>query len=505
MKDVFRTNFYLICAAIFQTSSTLTIKLYLNIYKNQKSHPYILTCIYFITYLIFSIKYFYEIPNQLDENLNQKSKSSYSNESEEEYNNDDDQEKPRVRRKSSIDLYKRNSVITLNSQEKSDSLPDDGSIKKNCRKIKHYYCWKKEIVYPSILLGLGYGINIYSLGKINIILYQVMNGCVLICQFKLMKTNEIYNIKPQRVAGGIIVVMSILGFLIYHLIKTDCEVSYLFFVLFSFLSDIAIGFAKFYNYSTIQRHSLSFIILSRKMFFGKDDKILTDEDDNGNENINEENNDNNSEETYEEKYIKNENLLPSLSCTKTKNDFYGNKYDYYCYEKIVFYEGILCFFGWLLLVFCLSFVKCPDSFDNIIKEYVCNNCTTVSGYESFFDNYEMNLIDIFEKENKSQLLKTLLKYPIFSIVFIIILIVSEFFNHVCFQNVFYGKYKTKCVLMLTPTVAIILWIISYYLKKFSLYNNSIFYYLQIDTIKSSEIVSCGFMILGSFVSYLKIV
>lgn len=510
MKDIFKTNFYLICAVIFQTLSTLSIKLFLNIFKNSKRHPYIITCIYFITYLLFSIKYFYEIPHKappskVDTKENNNIISTSINEEEDE--------KPRQRRQS-INLYKRRNIITINSKKKNDSLPDDNSIKKNCGTIKHSYCWKREIFFPSLLLGIGYGINIYTLGKINIILYQVMQSCVIICQFKILKTKEIYNINPQKVAGSIIVVMSVLGFLIYHLIKSDYEISYLFFVLFNFLSDIGIGFGKFYNYYTIERHSLNFIILTRRSFKEKEGRLYGDDEEEEEENESEDINKNIKEKKNNDSDL-------------NTDDIEEDEYEYYCYERIVFYEGILCFFSWLLLVVSLSFVKCPSipiassspsSYSNnnnnntfinnfyltIIKEFVCNNCTTVSGYESFFDNYEMTIIDNFKSEKKNETFQKILKFPIFSILFIIIFVVSEFFNHVSFQNVFYGKYKTKCILMLTPIVAGILWVATYYIKKMSLKENNFFYHLQLETINLSEIVSCGFMILGTFVAYIKI-
>ena len=55
MKNASKKFYYLFLSIIFQTLSVLSMKFYLSLFKDEKSHPYILTTVYFVTYLLFII------------------------------------------------------------------------------------------------------------------------------------------------------------------------------------------------------------------------------------------------------------------------------------------------------------------------------------------------------------------------------------------------------------------------------------------------------------------
>ena len=109
------------------------------------------------------------------------------------------------------------------------------------------------------MLVIRHGINIYTLGKINVISHQRINGSVIICFFRLIKCKEIAKIKSNKVFVGITDVLSILSFITYHLYVLPVEISYLFLVIFSYFSSMIICWAKFNNYKTIKRYSIEFI------------------------------------------------------------------------------------------------------------------------------------------------------------------------------------------------------------------------------------------------------
>ena len=67
MKNISNKLFYMFLSIIFQTSSVFSIKFYLNIFKDSKSHPYIITSIYFITYLLFIIIFYSGLPKKKKE------------------------------------------------------------------------------------------------------------------------------------------------------------------------------------------------------------------------------------------------------------------------------------------------------------------------------------------------------------------------------------------------------------------------------------------------------
>ena len=113
---------------------------------------------------------------------------------------------------------------------------------------------------------------------------------------------------------------------------------------------------------------------------------------------------------------------------------------YFSYEKIIFYEGVLCFGFWTIIIFIFSFIKCPETNYSLFKIFICNNCTTMSGYETFFNSKEMIIFN--NVQYKNELIKYIYNYPICTIIFIIIIIITEFFYHFSFEKLFQGKYKT---------------------------------------------------------------
>ena len=488
MKNISKKIYYLFLAIIFQTLSVLSMKLYLSLFKEQKSHPYILTGIYFVTYLLFIIIFFSGIPRKKQEKKNNLPKS---------INNF-------RKRVNSLKLYKRNSIITIDVNDEKKEKIKNKTDEKNmeiCNNCPNYYCIKNEVIYPSFLLIIGHGINIYTLGKINIILHQMMNGSILICLFRLIKSKEITKIKPNKVVAGIIDVFSVLIFIIYHLFSSGFYLSYLFFILFNFFSSMIICYAKYYNFKTIHRYSIKFISNTIKIGEtkeNKEEKLIekgnsdsainnTEEDDESNENENE-NENRNEEETNN-----------NSNSNSNKNN--KNINHYFSYEKIIFYEGLICFCFWFIFIIITSFIKCPNSKDSFIKIFICNNCTTVSGIDSFFKSKEMIIFNNMQYKNK--IVQYIYNYPLFSIIFILIIIVTEFFYHFSFQKIFQGKYKTKLVVLLNPIVSLIIFGIGYFGKK---YSNADSFLDQIipNIITPSEFIVCLFLFLGSIVTFLRI-
>ena len=102
MKNVSSKIYYLFLSVIFKTISVISMKLYLGLFRDQKSHPYILTAIYFITYLLFIIIFYSGIPKKKKEN---------------QKNNLPNSIKVFRKRVNSIKLYKRSSIITIDVNE----------------------------------------------------------------------------------------------------------------------------------------------------------------------------------------------------------------------------------------------------------------------------------------------------------------------------------------------------------------------------------------------------
>lgn len=486
MKNVSSKIYYLFLSVIFKTISVISMKLYLGLFRDQKSHPYILTAIYFITYLLFIIIFYSGIPKKKKEN---------------QKNNLPNSIKVFRKRVNSIKLYKRSSIITIDVNEekkqKHENKVDQNKMEifNNC---PNYYCIKNEVILPSILLSVGHGINIYTLGKINIILHQMMNGSVLICLFRLIKSKEIAKIKPNKVVAGIIDIFSILSFIIYQLYFSEFEISYLFFILITFFSSAIICCSEYYNYNTIHRYSINFISSNIKMGDKKENKeeslIEKYNYNNGINNIDDEENNEND----------NSNEDTNSNCGSSDDDNIKKKKNnnhYFSYEKIIFYEGALCFCFWFLFILVSSFIKCPESNESFVKLFICNNCTTVSGIESFFNSKEMIIFNNFQYKNKIVLY--IYNYPLCTIIFVIIIIVTEFFSHFSFHKIFLGKYKTKLIVLLHPIVSAILFGIGYFGKK---YSNADSFLDQIlpNIINPSELIVCLSLLLGSIVTYLRI-
>ena len=483
MKNISTKLYYLFLSVIFQTLSVLSMKFYLSLYKEQKSHPYILTAIYFVTYLLFIIIFYSGLPKKKQEKNNLPKCINIFR-----------------KRVNSIKLYKNNSIITIDdNEEKKENKKEKVNIHNTelCNNCPDYYCIKNEVVYPSVLLIIGHGINIYTLGKINIILHQMMNGSILICLFRLIKCKEITKIKPNKVVAGIIDVFSVLIFLIYHLFSSGFEISYLFFILFNFFSSMIICYAKYYNFKTIHRYSIKFISSNIKIGDNKEnkeEKLIEKSDNNAINNIDEEENNHNEEEI-------DSNSNGSNDSKDSKDKKKKNNNHYFSYEKIIFYEGAICFCFWLIFIFVTSFIKCPDSKNSFVKIFICNNCTTISGIDSFFKSKEMIIFNNMQYKNK--IVQYIYDYPLCSIIFILIIIVTEFFYHFSFQKIFQGKYKTKLIVLLNPIVSLIIFGIGYLGKK---YSNSDSFLDQIvpNIITPSELIVCLCLLLGSIVTFLRI-
>jgi hypothetical protein len=195
------------------------------------------------------------------------------------------------------------------------------------------------------------------------------------------------------------------------------------------------------------------------------------------------------------------NSIDSYTSKKFKNHIKKKKSQYFSYEKIVFYEGVLCFFFWSLLIFISSFIKCPESNHSIFKRFVCNNCTTMSGYETFFNSKELIIFD--NVQYKNELIKYIYNYPICTIIFTIIIIITEFFYHFSFEKIFQGKYKTKLILLLNPIVALVVFGLEFVGKKFSDADSFLDKIIP-DNVNISELILCFCLFIGSIVSYLKI-
>ena len=490
MKNVSRKLYYFFLSVIFQTSSALTMKFYLNLFKDQKSHPYILTAIHFIPYLLFIIIFYSGIPKKKPETKKSNLPKSI---------------KVFRKRVNSIKLYKRNSIITIDvNEEKKQKLKTQNEENKEiCNNCPNYFCIKNEVIYPSIFLVIGHGISIYTLGKMNIILHQMIKGSVIICFFRLLKSKEIAKIKPNKVLAGIIDIFSVLGFIVYHLFVSGFEISYLFFILFSFFSSMIICSAKFYNFKTIRRYSINFISNNIKIGEIKEKKENLIEKNNCENGINnaddEENNDNensNDEDSNSNGGSSDENDNNNNGKKKKKNKNY-----YFSYDKIIFYDGAICFIFFLIFIFITSFIKCPDNKDSFIKIFICNNCTSVSGIESFFTSKEMIIFNNDHYKNK--VVQYIYNYPLCSIIFIILLIFTQFFNHFSFQKIFQGKYKTKLIVLLSPTVCLCILGIEYFGKNHLDIDNLLDQIVP-NIITPSELIICLCLFLGSIVSYLKI-
>ena len=485
MKNVSKKIYYFFLTIIFQTSSVLSMKFYLSLFKDKKSHPYILSAIYFTTYLLFYIIFYSGLPKKKPENKKHLPKFI----------------KVCRKRVNSIKLYKKNSIITIDANdEKKEKQKNEENKMEICNNCPNYYCIKNEIIYPSILLVIGHGINIYTLDKINIILHQMINGSVMICFFRLLKCKEIAKIKPNKVVAGIIDVISILSFIAYHLYVSGVEISYLFFVLFSFFSSMIICWAKFYNFKTIKRYSIKFISNTIKIGEIKEKKENLIEKNEYENSIN-----NNPEEEKNEAEIENEDDSNSNGGSSDENDNNNkkkkNNNHYFSYEKIIFYEGAICIIFWIVFIFITSFIKCPKSKDSFVKLFICNNCTSVSGIESFFLSKEMIIFDNFQYKNK--IVQIIYNYPLCSIIFIIILIVTQFFYHFSFQKIYQGKYKTKLIILLNPIVSLIIFGIGYFGEKYS-DADSFLEKIVPKVITQSEIIVCISLFLGSVVTYLRI-
>ena len=495
MKNVSSKLYYMFLSIIFQTSSIFSIKFYLSLFKDNKSHPYIITSIYFMTYLLFIIIFYSGLPKKKKENKK---------------NNVPKCIKVFRKRVNSIKLYKNNNIITIDPHEEKREKKKhqiEANNEEICNNCPNYYCIKNEVIYPSILLIIGHGINIYTLGKINIILHQMINGSVLICLFRLIKCKEIAKIKPNKVVAGIIDVFSIVSFIVYHLYTSGFEISYLFFILFCFFSSMIICWAKFFNFKTIQRYSINFISSNLKIDEKKEKNENLLEKNNCNNGINsinnidnEENNDNqnsNEDDSNSNGSSSDENENNNNNNIKKKK----NNNHYFSYEKIIFYEGLICLSFWIIFIIITSFIKCPQNGDSFIKIFICNNCTTVSGIESFFKSKDMIIFNNIQY--KSKLVKYIYSYPLCSSFFIIIIIVTEFFSHFSFQKIFIGKYKTKLVVLINPIVSLIIFGIGYFGKKYSDVD-SFLEQIVPNIITPSELIVCLSLFLGSVVTYLRI-
>ena len=265
--------------------------------------------------------------------------------------------------------------------------------------------------------------------------------------------------------------------------------------------------AKYYNYNTIHRYSIDFI--SNNITIGDKgdakEEILIENSDYI-ENSNKKSDEINSINSAEDIDINStgsslNNSIENSSSQKTKKKKKKKKNQYFSYEKIVFYEGVLCFFFWLLLIFIISFIKCPENNRSIFKVFVCNNCTTMSGYETFFNSKELIIFN--NVQYKNELIKYIYNYPICTIIFIIIIIITEFFYHFSFEKIFQGKYKTKLVLILNPIVALVVFGLRILGKKFSDVDSFVEKILP-ENLNISELILCIALFIGSIVSYLKI-
>ena len=483
MKNIAKKLYYLFLTILFQTISISAIRLYLNLFKDHKSHPYIITGVYFISYLLFIIIFYFSLP---------KKKKNESFVGENTFR----------KRVNSLKLYKRNSILTI--EEDKRYKKNKNKFQSNCPNI---YCIKNEIIYPSILLSIGQGINIYTLGKIDVTLFLMINGSILITLFRILKSKGISKIKPNKVVSAIIEIVSILIFIIYNLCISGLEISYLFFILFTFFASLLVCFAKYYNFKTIHRYNIDFISNTIKIDKEENkEEILIENNEENDEHIND-NGIINSINTLEDKE---DNISTGSSSSndsdnaidyKIKNKKNKSNNSYFSYEKIIFYEGVLCFCFWTIIIFIFSFIKCPETNDSLFKIFICNNCTTMSGYETFFNSKELIIFN--NVQYKNELIKYIYNYPICTIIFIIIIIITEFFSHFSFEKIFQGKYKTKLVIILNPIVSLIIFGIECLGKNYS-ETDSFLEKILPNNINISEQILCLGLFLGTIVSYLKI-
>ena len=213
MKNIAKKFYYIFLTILFQTISLTSMRVYLTFFKDHKSHPYIITGIYFISYLLFIIIFYFNLPKK-------------------KRNNSSDSDNILRKRANSIKLYKRNSIITVEEDKKNkDDKKKLKNKKDECKQCPNVYCIKNEVVYPSILLSFGQGFNIYTLGKINVTVFLMLNGSILICLFRIMKSRKLTKIKFNKIISLIIIVLSLITFIIYNLCVSDLDISYLFFII----------------------------------------------------------------------------------------------------------------------------------------------------------------------------------------------------------------------------------------------------------------------------------
>ena len=495
MKNVSKKLYYLFLAIIFQTFSISAMRLYLNLFKDHKSHPYIITGVYFMSYLLFIIIFYLSLPKKKKNDLS-------------------DSDNIFRKRANSIKLYKRNSIITIEEDKKNKKR--NRIIKNNksdfCNQCPNVYCLKNEVIYPSILLSIGQGINIYTLGKINVPLFIMINGNILICLFRIMKSREIRKIKPNKVISGVFATFSILAFIVYHLCVSELEIKYLFFVLFTFFASIMVCSAKYFNFRTIYRYNINFIsnnIIICEKTENKEEILIENEDEKEESNKNNEIiNSINYIDECSNKSKEDDNISTGSSSGDGDNIEDNNKKKginrinhYFSYEKIIFYEGSLCFCFWVIIIFIFSFIKCPENNYSIFKIFICNNCTTMSGYETFFNSKELIIFNNVQYKNK--LIKYIYEYPLCSIIFIIIIIITQFFHHFSFEKIFHGKYKTKLVIILYPIISAIIIGLECLGKKYS-EEDSFLEQIVPKNIYPSEIILCSALFTASILSYIKI-
>ena len=322
-----------------------------------------------------------------------------------------------------------------------------------------------------------------------------------------MKSRKLTKIKFNKIISLIIIVLSLITFIIYNLCVSDLDISYLFFILLNFFASVMICSAKYYNYNTIHRYSIDFI--SNNITIGdkgdtKEEILLENNDfiEDTNKKINEINSINSVNEEENNSTGGSLNIaIDDSSNKKNKKQKKKKKKQYFSYEKIVFYEGVLCFFFWLLLIFIISFIKCPENNRSIFKIFVCNNCTTMSGYETFFNSKELIIFN--NVQYKNELIKYIYNYPICTIIFIVIIVITEFFYHFSFEKIFQGKYKTKLILLVNPIVALVLFGLRILGKKFSDVDSFLEKIIP-EKLNISELILSLALFIGSIVSYLKI-
>jgi hypothetical protein len=229
-----------------------------------------------------------------------------------------------------INLYKKNGIITIDvSDEKNKkNINGDNSKDKICKICPNYYFFKKEVIYPSIFFIFGVGLNIYSLGKINILLHQMIYGSAIICLFRVLKCKEIAKIRPNKVVACIFIILAIIIFIVFQCFFSDYETSQLFLILISLFSSGLICYAKYYNYKTMHRYGINFI--SNKCIIGgkneNNGEYLIEKFNNSNfsigiNNIDNEENENEEEKNNNSSSEDNDNINNKINNTCKKNYF----------------------------------------------------------------------------------------------------------------------------------------------------------------------------------------